>query len=93
MEAYRMKSSVTADSQLSIWQSALLTHGCQVKSANHFFPLDLQPIGDRIVCTPTVSGSMLPFQVSVVVGQPVTITWDSELSRYIVIAAGRRVAA
>ena len=60
------------DIRLPIWQSALLSQGCQVHSAGQFFPLELRPIGDRIVCTPTVSGSLLPFNVAVTVGQPVT---------------------
>lgn len=81
------------DTQLPIWQSALLTHGCEVNSGGDFFPLELHPVGDRIVCTPSVSGSLLPFNVSVRVGQPVAITWDSELSRYIVTAGGRPIAA
>jgi hypothetical protein len=40
-----------------------------------------------------VSGSLLPFNMSVTVGKPVTITWDSELSRYIVAADGHKEAA
>jgi len=55
--------------------------------------MELQPVGDRIVCTPTMSGAMLPFDVVVTVGRPVTITWDHDLSRYIVQAEGRPVAA
>lgn len=76
-----------------VWQSALLTRGCEVKSAGQFFPLELRPLGDRIVCTPTASGSLMPFNMSVTIGQPVTITWDSELSRYIVTADGHKQAA
>jgi hypothetical protein len=81
------------DTPLSIWQSALLSQGCQVHSAGQFFPLELHPVGDRIVGTPTVSGSLLPFNITVAVGQPVTITWDTELSRYIVTADGPPKAA
>ena len=81
------------DILLPIWQSALLSQGCRVQSAGQFFPLELRPVGDRIVCTPTVSGSLLPFNVAVSVGQPVTIRWDSELSRYIVMADGPPKAA
>ena len=88
-----MRPETTADNPLPIWQSALLTHGCQVSAAGQFFALELHPVGDRIVCTPSVSGSMLPFDVTVTVGQPVTITWDAELSRYIVTAAGEPIAA
>jgi hypothetical protein len=55
--------------------------------------LELHPVGDRIVCTPTVSGAFTPFDVPVIMGQPVTITWDSELSRYIVKASGMPEAA
>jgi hypothetical protein len=36
---------------------------------------------------------MLPFGVKVLVGHTVTITWDRELSRYIVEALGEQVAA
>jgi hypothetical protein len=82
-----------ADSPLPIWQKALLTRGCEVSSDGQFFPLELRPVGDRIVCTPTVSGSLLPFNVSVIIGQPVAITWDNELSRYIVMAGGAPIAA
>ena len=81
------------DSPLPIWQTALLTQGCRVKSGDQFFPLELHPVGDRIVCTPTVSGALLPFNVDVIMGQPVTITWDNELSRYIVKAGGMPEAA
>lgn len=76
-----------------IWQSALLTRGCEVKAAGQFFPLELHPVGDRIVCTPTISGAMLPFNFNVTVGQPVTITWDSDLSRYVVTSGGQKEAA
>ena len=82
-----------ADSPLPVWQTALLTRGCEVHAGGEFFPLELRPAGDRIVCTPSVSGSLLPFNVSVVIGQPVTISWDSELSRYIVSAGGEPIAA
>jgi hypothetical protein len=78
---------------LPIWQSALLRHGCQVNSAGHLLPVELHPHGDRIVCTPAMSGSMLPFHVNVTVGRPVIITWDSGLSRYIVRTAGSCRAA
>lgn len=81
------------DGPLPIWQTALLTQGCRVKSGKKFFPLELHPVGDRVVCTPTVSGAMLPFNVEVIIGQPVTITWDNELSRYIVTAGGMPEAA
>ena len=78
---------------LPIWQQALLTRGCEVSAGGQFFPLELHPAGDRIVCTPSVSGSLLPFNVSVIIGQPVAITWDSDLSRYIVSAGGEPIAA
>ncbi len=81
------------DNSLPLWQKALLVQGCVVQSESRFLPLKLQPVGDRIVCTPSVSGRMLPFNVRVKVGQPVTITWDDELSRYIVWAAGHPLAA
>ena len=82
-----------ADTPLPVWQSALLTRGCEVNSEGKFFPLELRPVGDRIVCTPTVSGSLMPFNVGVVVGQTVDIRWDSEISRYIVLAGGEPIAA
>lgn len=81
------------DIPLPIWQSALLSRGCQVCSAGQFFPLELRPVGDRVVCNPSVSGWLLPFNVSVTVGHPVTITWDADLSRYIVRADGPPKAA
>jgi hypothetical protein len=81
------------DILLPIWQSALLSQGCRVHSAGQFFPLELRPVGDRIVCTPTVSGSLLPFNVAVTGGQPVTISWDSDLSRYMVRTEGPPKAA
>jgi len=82
-----------ANSPLPVWQTALLTRGCEVSANGEFFPLELRPAGDRIVCTPSVSGSLLPFNVSVTIGQPVAITWDSDLSRYIVSAGGEPIAA
>jgi hypothetical protein len=50
-------------------------------------------VGDCIVCTPTVSGALMPFNVEVIIGQPVIITWDNELSRYVVNAGGVPEAA
>lgn len=82
-----------ADTPLPIWQSALLSQGCRVQSAGEFFPLDLRPAGDHIVCTPSMSGSLFPFNVAVTVGHPVIITWDSDLSRYIVTVDGSPKAA
>ena len=84
---------VPADRPLSVWQSALLAHGCQLKSGEQLIPLELQPVGDHVVCTPTASGSMLPFDVRVTVGTPVTIKWDNDLSRYIVHGEGKPKAA
>ena len=78
---------------LPVWQSALLAHGCQMESAGQFMPLELHPVGDQIVCTPTVSGCLLPFNVAVMPDEDVTISWDDELSRYIVLVAGQRRAA
>jgi hypothetical protein len=88
-----MKPPTRANSALPVWQSALLTQGCQVRSGGRIFFLELLPIGDRIVCTPIVSGWMVPFQLNVTVGQMVTITWDPELSRYLVTTADQRLAA
>jgi len=81
------------DSPLPVWQTALLTQGCQVKSGDQFFPLELQPVGDCIFCNPTISGALMPFNVEVIIGQPVIITWDNELSRYVVNAGGVPEAA
>jgi hypothetical protein len=88
-----MKPPTRANSALPVWQSVLLTQGCQIHSAGHIFFLELLPVGDRIVCTPTLSGWLVPFHVSVTVGQLVTITWDHELSRYLLTTAGQRLAA
>ncbi len=82
-----------AHAALPVWQSALLTQGCMVDSGCGFIPIELHPVGDRIVCSPSVSGSLLPFHVDVILNQPVTITWDDELSRYIIKAAGQKRAA
>jgi hypothetical protein len=79
--------------ELPVWQSALLSRGCQVHSEGRLYSLDLQPLGDRIVCTPTVNGWMVPFHVGVTNGQSVTISWDPELSRYIVSTGDDLVAA
>lgn len=81
-----------ADS-VPIWQAALLTQGCQVQVGGQFFPLELRPVNDRIFCTPSVSGSLLPFNVSVKLGESVTIAWNAELSRYVVTAGGLQEAA
>jgi hypothetical protein len=88
-----MKSPTRANSALPVWQSALLTQGCQVHSGGQIFSLELLPVGDRIVGTPTISGWMAPFHLVVTVGQPVTITWDHELSRYLVTTPEQRLAA
>ena len=88
-----MKPPTRANNALYVWQSALLTQGCQVHSGGQIFYLELLPVGDCIVCTPTVSGWMVPFHLSVTVGQLVTITWDQQLSRYLVTTSGRRLAA
>ena len=81
------------DSPLPIWQSSLLAHGCQVETGCAVLPQKLEPVGDRVICTPTVSGAMMPFAVRVAVGHAVTITWDQELSRYIIEAHGEKIAA
>ena len=78
---------------MPVWQSALLAHGCHVEAGGQLLPIELLPVGDQIVCTPTTSGAMLPFDVAVTVGEPVIITWDHELSRYLVQAEGRLMAA
>jgi hypothetical protein len=78
---------------MPVWQSALIAHGCKLETGKRTLPLRLKPIGERLHCTPASSGYMLPFNVPVHVGQTVTITWDSELSRYIIESPGRKTAA
>ena len=69
---------------MPVWLNVLVVHGCQLDTGSQVLPLPLEPVGDSLHCTPTASGSMLPFNVPVCVGQCVTITWDHEVSRYIV---------
>jgi hypothetical protein len=88
-----MKPPTRANSALPVWQSALLIRGCQVQSGGRILSLALVPVDHRIVCTPTMSGWMVPFHVKVIGGEPVTITWDQELSRYLVTTVGRRLVA
>jgi hypothetical protein len=88
-----MESPTHADKPMPVWQSALLAHGCRVETGGEMIPLKLEPVGNTLRCTPSFSGAMLPFGVRVLVGQTVTITWDSELSRYIVEALGYQIAA
>ena len=78
---------------MPVWQNALLVHGCQLDNGSEILPLKLEPVGDFVQCTPTSSGSMLPFRVPVCVGQTVTISWDSERSRYLVESMGKKTAA
>ena len=61
--------------------------GCQVNAGSQLLPLDLRPVENGLLCTAPVSGAILPFDVPVEVGQTVTISWDSELSRYLVKVA------
>jgi hypothetical protein len=78
---------------MPVWQSVLLTHGCQLDNGSQILPLKLEPRGDCLRCTPTFSGLMLPFGMPVRVGQSVTISWDNDLSRYIIESRGKRKAA
>ena len=78
---------------LPVWQSVLLTIGCQLDNGRRILPLKLESRGDCLRCTPTFSGSMLPFDMPVRVGHRVTIRWDNDLSRYIVESLGKRKAA
>ena len=75
---------MAAPISMPVWQSVLVAHGCQLDTGNQTLPLQLEPVGECLHCTPRPSGSILPFNIPVRVGQTVTITWDSELSRYIV---------
>ena len=77
---------------LPVWQNVLAVHGCQLVTGRQILPLPLEPVGDSMHCTPTASGSIMPFDVPVSVGQTVTITWDSEESRYVVTVAGKAAA-
>jgi hypothetical protein len=78
---------------MPVWQSVLVAHGCQLDNGSEILPLRLKPVGESLHCTPTMSGSLLPFNVPVRIGQTVTITWNSELSRYIVEWPGETIAA
>jgi hypothetical protein len=69
---------------MPVWQSVLVAHGCQLDAGSQTLPLQLEPCGECLHCTPSSSGSILPFNISVRLGQTVNIAWDSELSRYIV---------
>jgi len=88
-----LKPEENFQKRMPVWQSALLTQGCQVKTGSQVVPLKLEPLENGFRCTPSYSGSLLPFDVQVRVGQAVTITWDPELSRYIVESHGIRRAA
>ena len=78
---------------LPVWQSVLMAHGCKLDTGKQTLPLKLEPAGEALHITPSCSGSMLPFDIPVTVGQKVTITWDNELSRYLVRSRGRTKAA
>ena len=69
---------------MPVWQSVLVAHGCQLDTGNQTLPLQLEPCGERLHCTPNSSGSILPFNIPVRLGQVVSIAWDCDLSRYIV---------
>jgi len=78
---------------IPVWQNALIVRGCELDNGSELLPLELHPVGDCLQCTPTSSGSMLPFHVPVCTGQTVTISWDCELSRYVVDSMGKKTAA
>ena len=88
-----MKPATKPASARPIWQNALLARGCQLRSGGDLFPLELRPVGECLVCVPVMGGLMVPFNVEVKVGESVTISWDPELSRYIIITSGSQVAA
>ena len=69
---------------MPVWQSVLVAHGCQLVTGSQTLPLQLEPGGEYLHCTPSSSGSILPFNIQVRLGQTVNIAWDSEMSRYIV---------
>ena len=78
---------------MPVWQSALLSQGCHLVDGSRIVPLKLEPLGNCLRCTPAFSGSMLPFDLPVSIGQTITISWDDHLSRYIVESSGVRLAA
>ena len=82
-----------AQTAMPVWQSALLSQGCHLDDGSRIIPLKLEPLGNCLRCTPAFSGSILPFGMPVSTGQTVTISWDSNLSRYIVESHGVRRAA
>jgi hypothetical protein len=84
--------STPAPISMPVWQSVLVAHGCQLDTGSQTLRLQLEPVGEYLHCTPTSSGSILPFNIRVHVGQTVTIAWDSKLSRYIV-RLGEQIAA
>jgi hypothetical protein len=77
---------------MPVWQSVLVAHGCQLDNGSQILPLLLEPVGECLHCTPTSSGSMLPFNIPVCVGQTVIISWDRKLSRYIVESLGEKIS-
>ena len=68
---------------MPVWQNVLIVHGCQLDTGHQTLPLRLDPVGETLHCTPTCSGSILPFNVPVFAGQTVIISWDREASRYV----------
>ena|SRR5579862_8813278 len=78
---------------MPLWQSALIAQGCHVDSGSQILPLKLEPAGECLLCTPACNGWMLPFHTAVMVGQTVSISWDSQLSRYLVEVRGEKTAA
>ena len=70
----------------------MVVHGCQLDTGSQILPLRLEPVGDCLHCTPAASGSMLPFNVPVCVGQSVTITWDNDVSRYVITVEEKTAA-
>ena len=83
---------MAAPISMPVWQSVLVAYGCQLDTGRQTLPLQLEPVGECLCCAPRSSGSILPFNIPVRVGQTVTITWDSELSRYVVWLSGRIAA-
>jgi hypothetical protein len=78
---------------MRVWQSVLVAQGCQLDDGSQLLPLQLEPVGERLHCTIRSSGSILPFNIPVCVGQALTISWDCQLSRYIVELSGENIAA
>ena len=92
LSRYIISISISPPISMPVWQSVLVAHGCLLDTGNQTWPLQLEAIGECLHCTPRSSGSIMPFNIPVRVGQSVTIRWDSDLSRYIISLSGKIAA-